>query len=281
MQNSDLYTEFLYQAEFQRYRGLYLCKIILYVQIKQGRNLPLKCRGFRLSPVIGFRYVPLQCPAIVCQHTWGPNALVPLFHRQKILVKSFTVLVTAFGRIFWGKKKWNRSGSPKVNFQAHMASHSFIRSQYVLYNILIVRWFLISYEILANPLKTQPWISFSFIQVFIKLFVLHQFLFWSPRDIPSLIFESFAFGKLFLKYSNAWPVLSVPFTKFSWGLLYIQRGQKKLIRKNKRRTDDIFLPWRQWCSFKPQFICIVILLVPAVPLTQETAVFCVPELHSE
>jgi len=40
----------------------------------------------------------------------------------------------------------------------------------------------------------------------------------------------------------------------------------------------LFLPWRK--SFRPQFIYIVILLVPAVPLAQETAVFCVSELHS-
>ena len=34
-----------------------------------GRNLPLKCRGVWLSPVIYFWYIPLQFPAIVCQHT--------------------------------------------------------------------------------------------------------------------------------------------------------------------------------------------------------------------
>ena len=34
-----------------------------------GRNLPLKYRGVWLLPVIGSRYIPPQCPAIVCQHT--------------------------------------------------------------------------------------------------------------------------------------------------------------------------------------------------------------------
>jgi len=38
MLNSDMYTEFLYQAEFQRYRELYLYKIALYVQIKQAET---------------------------------------------------------------------------------------------------------------------------------------------------------------------------------------------------------------------------------------------------
>jgi len=62
-----------------------------------------------------------------------------------------------------------------VDFQTHIASHSFVRSQQVLHNILIVRCFVISLEVLANPLKRQPRISFSPIQVFIELFVLHQF----------------------------------------------------------------------------------------------------------
>ena len=62
--------------------------------------------------------------------------------------------------------------------------------------------------------------------------------------------------------------------------LYVQRGLINFLRKNKKSTDDMFLPWRQWCSFRPHFIYLVILLVPAVPLTLVTAVFCVPELHS-
>ena len=48
--------------------------------------------------------------------------------------------------------------------------------------------------------------------------------------------------------------------------LYVQRGQKNFLQG---RIDDFFLPWCQWCLFRPQFIYTVILLVPAVPLTQE------------
>ena len=33
-----MYTEFFYQAEFQRYRGLYLCKMVLYVLMKQAET---------------------------------------------------------------------------------------------------------------------------------------------------------------------------------------------------------------------------------------------------
>ena len=62
----------------------------------------------------------------------------------------------------------------KAVFQTQIASHSFVRSQQVLH-ILIVRCFVISQDVLANPLKWQPCISFSLIQVFIKLFVSHQF----------------------------------------------------------------------------------------------------------
>jgi len=72
-------------------------------------NLPLKCRGVWLSAVIGFRYIPLQFPTIVCQDTSGPLALVSLFHGQNILVKSFTVFVTDFAEILWEKNPWPRT----------------------------------------------------------------------------------------------------------------------------------------------------------------------------
>ena len=72
-----------------------------------GWDLPLKCRGVWLSPVIGLRYIPLRCPAIFCQSTWCPLDLIPLFHSQNILVKSSTVFVTDFVEILWKKKsKW-------------------------------------------------------------------------------------------------------------------------------------------------------------------------------
>jgi len=38
MLNSDMYTEFFYQAEFKRYGGLYLCKMVLYVPMKQAET---------------------------------------------------------------------------------------------------------------------------------------------------------------------------------------------------------------------------------------------------
>jgi len=38
MLNSDMYTEFFYQEEFQRYRGLYLCKTVLYVLMKHAET---------------------------------------------------------------------------------------------------------------------------------------------------------------------------------------------------------------------------------------------------
>jgi len=106
-----------------------------------GRKLPLKCRGLWLSPVFGFRYIPLQCPAMVCQHTWGPLALVLLFHSHNVLVKAFVVFVTDFAEIFWKKIQ---VGPQKVDFQTHIATHSFVRSQQVLHNILIFHCFVIS-----------------------------------------------------------------------------------------------------------------------------------------
>jgi len=38
MLNSDMYTECFYQAGFQRYRGIKMCKIVLYVLMKQAET---------------------------------------------------------------------------------------------------------------------------------------------------------------------------------------------------------------------------------------------------
>jgi len=122
----------------------------------------------------------------------------------------------------------------------------------------------------------QPRISFSLIQVFIELFVLHQF--------PDL--GSCKYALLDFCVAHIWELIPHTFASttgfmhtfhkvFHGAQLYVQMGQIYFLRKNKRRIDDIFLPWRQWCSFSPQSIYTVILLVPAVPLAQETAVFCV------
>jgi len=188
--------------------------------LETGRNFPLKCRGLWLSPVFGFRYIPLHCPAAVCQHTWGPLALVPLFHSHNVLVKSFTVFVTDFAEIFWEKiQMWPQ----KVDFRTHIASHSVVRSQQDLHNILIGRCFVISKEVLANPLKWQPCISFSLVHVFFELSCISS-LIWGPTNTPSLIFASLTFGKLFLKYSNPWPVLYIPFTKFFMRTSFMCKG---------------------------------------------------------
>jgi len=139
------------------------------------------------------------------------TCLVPLFHSHNVWVKYFTVFVTDFAEIFWERiQVWPQ----KVDFQAHVASHRFVRSQQVLHNILIVRCFVISEEVLANPLKWQPCIYFSLIRGFIELFVYTSSLIWVSINIPSLIFVSITFGNLFLTYWNPRPVLSMPFTKF-------------------------------------------------------------------
>jgi len=46
MQNSDLYTEFSYKADFQRYRGHGLCKIVLYVLMKQAETYLLTVEAY-------------------------------------------------------------------------------------------------------------------------------------------------------------------------------------------------------------------------------------------
>ena len=116
-------------------------------------------------------------------------------------------------------------------------------SQQVRHNILIVRCFVTSYEVLANPLKRQPCISFSLIQVFIELFVSHQFPDLGSYKYTLLLFASLTFRNLFLKYSNPRPVLSIPFTRFFHeAQVYVQKEQINFLRKKKRRIDDIFPP---------------------------------------
>jgi hypothetical protein len=105
-----------------------------------GRNFVLKCRGLSLSPVFDVSYIPLKCPVIVCQQTWGSRALVPLFHSYNTSVKSFTVFVTDFTEILWEKiQVWPQ----QAEIQTRISSHSLVRFQKFLHNILTVRclWF--------------------------------------------------------------------------------------------------------------------------------------------
>ena len=106
-----------------------------------GRNFPLKCWGVWLLPVFGIRYMPLQCPAVFCQHKWGLLALVPLFHSHNVLVKSFTVLSLTLPR-FSGKK--SKCDSRKWIFRLILHPVAGVQSQQVLHNILIVCCFVIS-----------------------------------------------------------------------------------------------------------------------------------------
>jgi len=128
--SSTFYAEFRYGHRIflsgrvsKIQRNLNVQKSTSHAQ-ETSRNFPLKCRGVWLSPVCGIWYIHLQCPAIVCQHTWGPLALVPLFHSHD--VKSVTMFITDFAEIFWEKiQAWLQ----KEDFQTHIASHSFVQSQ--------------------------------------------------------------------------------------------------------------------------------------------------------
>ena len=235
-----------------------------------GRNLPLKFKVVWLSPVIGFRYIALQCPAIVCQNAWNPLALVPLYHSKNISVKSFTGFVTDFADIFWENFQ---VGLKKVDFQNHIPSRIYVRSQLVLQNILIVCCFAISDEVLANLLKRQLSISFSLIQSASNCLSCISSLIWGPIHTPSFIFASLTFGIFFSNIRIHGRFYLYFSQSFHEAQLYVQRGQKVFSGRTRGGLTT--------CSFRPQFIYTVILLVPAVPLTQETAVFCVTELHSE
>ena len=108
--NSDTYTEFFYLAVFSR--NLIVQNRTLCAH-ETGRIFPLQCRGVWLSPVFGFTYITLQYPARVWPHIWCPLALVSLFHSHNVLVKFFTLFVTDFSEIFWGK---NTSVTPGSGF---------------------------------------------------------------------------------------------------------------------------------------------------------------------
>ena len=142
-----------------------------------GRNWPLNCTGVWIS---GGKWLQVHPSSVssnslptylrsTCLGTAFPNPkyLGEIFHRSSLTSPRFS-----------GKKF--QVGLQKVNFQTHIASHSFVQSRKALHNILTVRCFVISKEVVANPLKRQLCISFSLIEVFTELFVLHQF-----PDLPS------------------------------------------------------------------------------------------------
>ena len=87
---------------------------------------------------------------------------------------------------------------------------------------------------------------FSLIQVFIKLLVLHQF--------PDL--GSYKYTTLDVCVTHIWGLIPHIFEStagfihtfhkvFHEAQLYVQRGQINFLRKNKRRIDNILLPWRE------------------------------------
>jgi len=167
---------------------------------------------------------------------------VLLFHNHNFFLKAFTCSSLTSPR-FSGK---NSSGNPKSVFSDSYCIHSFARNQQVQHNFLIVRCIVISQDVFSHPLKRQSCISFSLIQVFIELSVLHHFPdlgsykctlsdvcvthIWEL--IPHILESTAGFIDTFHK-------------AFHEAQLYMQREQKNFLRKNKRRIDDIFLPWRQ------------------------------------
>ena len=114
--SSTFYAEFRYANWIVLPRRVPKIQRAVFVQNgvllanETGRNLPLKCRAVWLSLVFRVRYILLQCPATVCQHTWAPLASLPLFHSLNVLVKSFTCSSLTSLRFFvknckWGSKK--------------------------------------------------------------------------------------------------------------------------------------------------------------------------------
>ena len=86
-----MYTEFFNRADFYNLHRTLFVQNITFHSNETGTNLPLKCRGLWISPIIGFGYIHLHYPAIVCHHTWSQLALVPLTLRQGFfpLLKSY------------------------------------------------------------------------------------------------------------------------------------------------------------------------------------------------
>ena len=112
--------------------------------------------------------------------------------------------------------------------------------------------------------------------------------------ISSLIWWSYKYTFLDFCFSNIWELIHQIFEfrihsrfypyisqSFSCGPALWAKGTDKFFPEEQDEDWRHFLPCRQWCSFKPQFIYIVILLVRAVSLVQETAICCAPEFHSE
>jgi len=117
-----------------------------------------------------------------------------------------------------------------------------------------------------------PWSRVLYIHIYIYIYIyIHTLFDFCVTHIWELIPHIFEYITSFIHTSHE---------IFHGAQLYVQRGQINFLQKNKRKID-IFLPWHHRCSFRPQFIYIVIPLVPAVPLPHKTAVFFVPQLHSQ
>jgi len=149
-------------------------------------------------------YLPWYCFSIPIMSWWNLSPCLSLTS-PKFSVKKFQV---------WFQK---------VDFQTHIASHSFVRSQQVLHNILIVCCFVISQEVLANPFIWQPCISFSPIQVFILDVCITHIWELIPHIFESMTGFIHTFHKVFHEAQ-----------------LYMQSGRINFLWKNKRRIN-IFL----------------------------------------
>ena len=179
--------------------------------MKEAEAFLKNVEAYWLSPVFGVRYIPLQCPAIVCQHTWGPLALIPLFHSHNILVKSFTVFVIDLAEIFWEKK--SKCDSRKWIFRIILHPISL----YEVNRSCITSWY---FDALWFPKKSFQ-IFLNGTMLFFQSFSSSSnclscisSLIWGPINTQSLIFASITFGNLFLTYSNPRQVLTKPFTMF-------------------------------------------------------------------
>ena len=205
-----------------------------------GRNLPLKCTGVWLSPVIGFKYIPLHCHAIACQHTLGPLALVPFFHISKMSWWNLSPCSSLASPRFSGKKsKWD---SKRWIFR--LILHPI--ALYVVNRSCTTSWYFAALWFLKKSLQILLKDNHAFLSVSFKS--SSNCLSWisspimGPINIPSLIFASLNLATYSSNIRIHGRFYSCLSQSFSWGPALCSKGAEKFSPKEQGEDWRHFSP---------------------------------------
>ena len=160
---------------------IYRRKLTLYhTKLKKYTiNLFLHERSFqRLLPILGCHRISFQAP----DQQLSARKFVALFHNANVLVKALIMIFTQISTVLW---KLVQMWPQKVQFDSELADS--IRK--LLNFLLVFHTLVVSQEVWNYWLQWLLRGQFSFAKCFIKHWVLLEFFFWRPSNIPALSFS--------------------------------------------------------------------------------------------